>query len=74
MITALAATIGAPARFIGMHFFNPVPLLQLVEVIRGVQTSDATFEAVRALTEKLNKLPIGVRNSPGFVVNRILVP
>jgi 3-hydroxybutyryl-CoA dehydrogenase len=73
-ITALAATIGTPARFIGMHFFNPVPLLQLVEVIRGVQTSDATFDTVRALTEKLDKSPIGVRNSPGFVVNRILVP
>jgi 3-hydroxybutyryl-CoA dehydrogenase len=73
-ITALAATLGTPERFIGMHFFNPVPLLQLVEVIRGIQTSDATFDAVRALTEKLDKSPIGVRNSPGFVVNRILVP
>jgi 3-hydroxybutyryl-CoA dehydrogenase len=73
-ITALAATIGTPERFIGMHFFNPVPLLQLVEVIRGIQTSDATFDAVRTLTEKLDKSPIGVRNSPGFVVNRILVP
>lgn len=69
-ITALAA----PERFIGMHFFNPVPLLQLVEVIRGVQTSDETAGAVRELTEKLDKSPIGVRNSPGFVVNRILVP
>ncbi len=56
-ITALAATLGTPERFIGMHFFNPVPLLQLVEVIRGIQTSDATFDAVRALTEKLDKSP-----------------
>ncbi|BAN24953.1 3-hydroxybutyryl-CoA dehydrogenase [Caballeronia insecticola] len=73
-ITSLAATLATPERFIGMHFFNPVPLLQLVEVIRGVQTSDATAAAVRELTEKLDKSPIGVRNSPGFVVNRILVP
>ncbi|MDR5818371.1 MULTISPECIES: 3-hydroxybutyryl-CoA dehydrogenase [unclassified Caballeronia] len=73
-ITALGATLATPERFIGMHFFNPVPLLQLVEVIRGVQTSDATAAAVRELTEKLGKSPIGVRNSPGFVVNRILVP
>ncbi|SAL71481.1 3-hydroxybutyryl-CoA dehydrogenase [Caballeronia peredens] len=73
-ITSLAATLATPERFIGMHFFNPVPLLQLVEVIRGVQTSDATASAVRELTEKLDKSPIGVRNSPGFVVNRILVP
>ncbi|MDR5856856.1 3-hydroxybutyryl-CoA dehydrogenase [Caballeronia sp. LZ062] len=73
-ITALAATLGHPERFIGMHFFNPVPLLQLVEVIRGVQTSDETVTAVRELTEKLDKSPIGVRNSPGFVVNRVLVP
>ncbi|SAK54935.1 3-hydroxybutyryl-CoA dehydrogenase [Caballeronia temeraria] len=73
-ITALAATLATPERFIGMHFFNPVPLLQLVEVIRGVQTSDETAAAVRELTEKLDKSPIGVRNSPGFVVNRILVP
>jgi 3-hydroxybutyryl-CoA dehydrogenase len=73
-ITALGATLATPERFIGMHFFNPVPLLQLVEVIRGVQTSDATAAAVRELTEQLGKSPIGVRNSPGFVVNRILVP
>jgi 3-hydroxybutyryl-CoA dehydrogenase len=73
-ITALAATLADPSRFIGMHFFNPVPLLPLVEIIRGLQTSDATAEAVRALTLRLEKSPIGVKNSPGFVVNRILVP
>ncbi|WP_250467413.1 3-hydroxybutyryl-CoA dehydrogenase [Caballeronia sp. GAFFF2] len=73
-ITALGAMLARPERFIGMHFFNPVPLLQLVEAIRGVQTSDDTANAVRALTEKLDKSPIGVKNSPGFVVNRILVP
>jgi len=61
-ITSLAATLATPERFIGMHFFNPVPLLQLVEVIRGVQTSDETAAAVRELTEKLDKSPIGVRN------------
>lgn len=73
-ITALGATLADPARFIGMHFFNPVPLMPLVEIIRGLQTSEATAQAVRALTERFDKSPIGVRNSPGFVVNRILVP
>lgn len=73
-ITALGATLADPARFIGMHFFNPVPLMPLVEIIRGLQTSDATAQAVLALTERFDKSPIGVRNSPGFVVNRILVP
>lgn len=73
-ITALGATLADPARFIGMHFFNPVPLMPLVEIIRGLQTSDATAQAVRELTEGFDKSPIGVRNSPGFVVNRILVP
>ncbi|MNS98229.1 putative 3-hydroxybutyryl-CoA dehydrogenase [compost metagenome] len=57
-----------------MHFFNPVPVMQLVEVIRGLQTSDATHDAVKAMAEKLGKSPITVKNSPGFVVNRILVP
>ncbi|SPU97283.1 3-hydroxyacyl-CoA dehydrogenase [Burkholderia cenocepacia] len=73
-ITALAAPLADPSRFLGMHFFNPVPLMPLVEIIRGLQTSDATASAVRALTERFDKSPIGVRNSPGFVVNRILVP
>jgi len=73
-ITALAATLRNPERFIGMHFFNPVPLMALVEVIRGVQTSDAVVDAVRALTERLGKTPVAAKNSPGFVVNRILIP
>ncbi|MCP2091788.1 UNVERIFIED_ORG: 3-hydroxybutyryl-CoA dehydrogenase [Paraburkholderia sediminicola] len=73
-ITTLGATLADPSRFIGMHFFNPVPLLALVEIIRGLQTSANTTEAVRELTVRLDKSPIGVRNSPGFVVNRILVP
>lgn len=73
-ITSLGATLADPTRFIGMHFFNPVPLLPLVEIIRGLQTSTATADSVRELTERLGKSPIGVKNSPGFVVNRILVP
>ncbi|TDN61517.1 3-hydroxybutyryl-CoA dehydrogenase [Paraburkholderia sp. BL10I2N1] len=73
-ITALGATLADSSRFIGMHFFNPVPLLPLVEIIRGVQTSADTVEAVREMTVKLDKSPISVKNSPGFVVNRILVP
>jgi 3-hydroxybutyryl-CoA dehydrogenase len=73
-ITALGATLGDSSRFIGMHFFNPVPLLPLVEIIRGVQTSADAVEAVREMTVKLDKSPISVKNSPGFVVNRILVP
>jgi 3-hydroxybutyryl-CoA dehydrogenase len=73
-ITQLAAATKRPDKFIGMHFFNPVPLMALVEVIRGLQTSDATHDAVKALAESLGKSPISVKNSPGFVVNRILVP
>ena len=73
-ITALAAVVSRPERFIGMHFFNPVPLMALVELIRGLQTSEATVAAVRAFAGRLGKTPIVVRNSPGFVVNRILCP
>ena len=73
-ITKLAAATSRADRFIGMHFFNPVPLMALVEIIRGLQTSDATHEAVKALAEKLGKTPITVKNAPGFVVNSILVP
>jgi 3-hydroxybutyryl-CoA dehydrogenase len=73
-ITKLAAATSRPGHFIGMHFFNPVPMMALVELIRGVQTSDATHDAVKALALRLGKSPITVKNAPGFVVNRILVP
>ena len=73
-ITKLAAVTQRADRFIGMHFFNPVPMMALVEIIRGLQTSDATHGAVKALAETLGKTPITVKNAPGFVVNRILVP
>ncbi|HOZ93510.1 MAG TPA: 3-hydroxybutyryl-CoA dehydrogenase [Ottowia sp.] len=73
-ITQLAAVTQRPERFVGMHFFNPVPMMALVEIIRGLQTSDATHDAVKALAVKLGKSPITVKNAPGFVVNRILVP
>jgi 3-hydroxybutyryl-CoA dehydrogenase len=73
-ITKMAATTGRPDKFIGMHFFNPVPMMALVEIIRGLQTSDETHAAVHALATALGKSPITVKNAPGFVVNRILVP
>jgi 3-hydroxybutyryl-CoA dehydrogenase len=73
-ITKLAAVTSRPDRFIGMHFFNPVPMMALVEIIRGLQTSDATHDAVHAMAKALGKTPITVKNAPGFVVNRILVP
>jgi 3-hydroxybutyryl-CoA dehydrogenase len=73
-ITQLAQITAHPDQFIGMHFFNPVPMMALVEVIRGLQTSDSTHEAVIELAKTLGKSPITVKNSPGFVVNRILVP
>ena len=73
-ITQLAAVTARAERFLGMHFFNPVPMMALVELIRGLQTSDATVAAAEALARKLGKTPIVVKNSPGFVVNRILCP
>ena len=73
-ITKLAAVTGRPDRVIGMHFFNPVPLMQLVEIIRALQTSQETYDAVRAMSERLGKTPVEVRDSPGFVSNRILMP
>ncbi|MCK9516412.1 MAG: 3-hydroxybutyryl-CoA dehydrogenase [Ottowia sp.] len=73
-ITQLAAKTQRAERFVGMHFFNPVPVMKLVEIIRGLQTSDATHKAVTELARKLGKTPITVKNAPGFVVNRILVP
>jgi 3-hydroxybutyryl-CoA dehydrogenase len=73
-ITKLAASVKNPAQFVGMHFFNPVPLMQLVELIRGLQTNDATMAVAENLAKQLGKTPISVKNSPGFVVNRILCP
>ncbi|MBK4987891.1 MULTISPECIES: 3-hydroxybutyryl-CoA dehydrogenase [Pseudomonas] len=73
-VTQLAASIEHPERFIGVHFFNPVPMMALVEIIRGLQTSDGTYAQALLLTEKLGKRPISAGNRPGFVVNRILVP
>jgi len=73
-ITKLAAATSRPDRFIGIHFFNPVPMMALVELIRGLQTSDATVAAAELFAKGLGKTPLVVRNSPGFVVNRILCP
>jgi len=73
-ITWIAAQTERPGRVIGMHFFNPVPVMSLVEVVRGQRTSDATFEAVAGLAEALDKTPVEVEDYPGFVSNRVLMP
>ena len=73
-LTKIAGACARPERVIGMHFFNPVPLMKLVELIRAFQTSDATFEAAKALADRLGKTAVAVADSPGFVVNRMLVP
>ena len=73
-ITRLAAATDRPARFIGMHFFNPVPMMKLVEIIRGLATEDATYQAVEALAKRMGKAPVMAQDWPGFVVNRILCP
>ena len=73
-ITRLAAATHHPERFVGMHFFNPVPVMALVEIIRGLRTSEETVATVTELAQRLGKTPIGVKNSAGFVVNRILCP
>ncbi|MFZ0635995.1 MAG: 3-hydroxybutyryl-CoA dehydrogenase [Candidatus Acidiferrales bacterium] len=73
-VTALAAQTSRPERFIGMHFMNPVPMMQLIEVIRAMQTSDETFALTVQLCEKLDKKPVAVNDSPGFVSNRVLMP
>ena len=73
-MTALAALTKRPDRFVGMHFMNPVPVMALVEVIRALQTSDATFETTMKLAEKLEKKPVAVNDAPGFVSNRVLMP
>ncbi len=73
-MTTLAALTKRPDRFVGMHFMNPVPMMVLVEVIRALQTSDATFETTMKLAEKLEKKPVAVNDAPGFVSNRVLMP
>ncbi len=73
-ITELAAATSRPDRFIGLHFFNPVPVMKLVEVVRGLHTSDATLKTCRELCERLGKTPVEVHDFPGFVSNRILMP
>jgi 3-hydroxybutyryl-CoA dehydrogenase len=73
-ITKIAAVTKRPDKVIGMHFFNPVPLMKLVEVVRGIATSDETFATTRILAEKLGKTPVQVNDAPGFVSNRVLMP
>ena len=73
-ITRLAAATDRPGRFIGMHFFNPVPMMKLVEIIRGLATEEATYQAVEALTKRMGKAPVMAQDWPGFIVNRILCP
>jgi len=73
-ITKLAAVTKRPEKVIGMHFFNPVPVMKLVEVIRGLATSQATYDTVRDLAQRLDKTPVEVNDAPGFVSNRVLMP
>jgi 3-hydroxybutyryl-CoA dehydrogenase len=73
-ITKLAATTGRPTQVIGMHFMNPVPMMQLVEVIRGLATSDQTYAVIEDAAKKMGKTPVEVRDFPGFVSNRVLMP
>ncbi|HQR40829.1 MAG TPA: 3-hydroxybutyryl-CoA dehydrogenase [Blastocatellia bacterium] len=73
-ITKLASSTTRPDRFIGMHFMNPVPVMKLVEIIRGAATSDETFAETRALSERMGKIPVEVNDAPGFVSNRVLMP
>ncbi len=73
-ITRLAAVTQRPGRVIGMHFMNPVPMMQLVEVIRALQTEDAVFEQVTEMAKAIGKIPVDVKDAPGFVANRILLP
>ena len=73
-ITKIAGVTGRPTNVIGMHFMNPVPVMKLVEIIRGVATSDETFQTVKTLSEQLGKTPVEVNDAPGFVSNRVLMP
>lgn len=73
-ITDLAVSVSHPERFIGMHFMNPVPVMKLVEIIRGIETSDEVYQQIHRLSEEMNKVPVEVNDSYGFVSNRILMP
>ncbi|MGA2298003.1 MAG: 3-hydroxyacyl-CoA dehydrogenase NAD-binding domain-containing protein, partial [FCB group bacterium] len=73
-ITEIGAQTSRPAQVIGMHFMNPVPMMQLVEIIRGIATSDETYNTVKSLAEKLDKIPVLANDYPGFIANRILMP
>ncbi|MCK5112042.1 MAG: 3-hydroxybutyryl-CoA dehydrogenase [Thermoplasmatales archaeon] len=73
-ITDLASVTGRPEHFIGMHFMNPVPIMKLIEVIRGLKTSDETAALIKELAEKMGKIPVEVNDGPGFVSNRVLIP
>ncbi len=73
-VTKLAAVTGRPERVIGMHFMNPVPVMKLVELVRALQTSDETYQAIRALAERMGKTTITSKDMPGFIVNRMLIP
>lgn len=73
-ITEIATATKRPDKVIGMHFFNPVPAMKLVEIIRGADTSQATFDAIKAMSEQMGKAPVEINEAPGFVVNRLLIP
>ncbi len=73
-ITTIAAATGRPEQVVGMHFFNPVPVMALVEIVRGLETSQATYDAIHQLAEDLGKTPVEVNDFPGFVSNRVLMP
>lgn len=73
-ITELASFVSKPERVIGMHFMNPVPVMKLIEVIRALQTSDETYQIIKVMSEKMNKIPVLTNDSPGFISNRILMP
>lgn len=73
-ITEMASSTDRPHKFIGMHFFNPVPMMKLVEVIRGLKTDDETTDIITALAEEIGKTPVQIEDSPGFVANRLLIP
>ncbi len=72
-ITEIATITGRPAQVIGMHFFNPVPVMKLVEIIRGIATSDEVYKTIEAMTLKMEKVPVEINDSPGFAVNRMLI-